>query len=223
MPASDFSTQDPDFSQEQEEQCARLIAGLRKVNSKIVRLGGSLDALTSAADRVEALLASLDEVTQSRAIPSYRYEFDPARPNDVIPFNPATGEFNPISPGIEMSVEGKKLVATCEYSNCYESAPDTAQGGMVAAVFDQVLAYAMMLEGATGPTLWLKVNFLKPTPINQPLRFEAEVTAIEGRKVSVRGSCYCGDLEVSSAEALILKSYDIPFIGGTAEDDAQSE
>lgn len=213
MPAVDFSSHDPDFSPEQERQCARIIQGLRQVNSRIVRLGGSLEALRATADRVEALLASLDEVTRSRAMQSYRFRFDLSRPNDVLPFNPATGEFNPLAPALEMSVEGKKLIVHCTYSNCYESGPDVVGGSMLAALWDQLLAYAVMIHGGTGPTLWMKVNFLKPTPIHQPLRFECEVTGVERRKVSVRGSCYCGDLEVSSAEALILRSYEIPLVG----------
>ena len=50
----------------------------------------------------------------------------------MIPFNPATGEFNPLANPIEMTVEGDRLVAEVTFSNVYESAPDTVQGGMVA-------------------------------------------------------------------------------------------
>jgi hypothetical protein len=214
MPAADFSSHDPDFSPEQEDQCARIVAGLRKVSSKIVRLGGPLDALTSTADQVEALLASLDGVTQARAMESYRFAFDLDRPNDVLPFNPATGEFNPVAPSLKMSVEGKKLLIHCEFPNCYESAPDTVQGGMIAAVYDQLLAYAVMVEGLTGPTLSIRVNFLKPTPINEPLRFEAAIDSIDGRKYSVKGSCYRGEEKVTEAEALILGAYELTLRGG---------
>lgn len=214
MPAGDFSTFDPDFSPEQTAQCARIIGGLRQLNATVVRLGGTTDALASAADRVEALLAALDEVTQTRQMETYRFRFDLDRPNDVLPFNPATGEFNPIAPALEMSVEGRKVVAECEFSNCYESAPDTVQGGMVSAVYDQILAYAVMVEGFTGPTLSITVNFLKPTPLNQPLRFEAAVDAVDGRKYSVRGSCFRGDEKVTEAEALVLGAYELTVTGG---------
>ncbi len=212
MPTVDYNSHDPDFSPEQEEQCARIIGGLRKINSKIVRLGGSLDALTTAADEIEKLLHSLDEVTQKRDIHSFRFEFDPSHPNNMMPFNPASGEFNPIAPNLKLSLEGNKLVAHCEYSNCYESAPDSVQGGMVAAVYDQLLAIAMMSEGATGPTIWLKINYLKPTPINQKLRFECEVTEIDGKKFMVKGSCFHGEQKISEAEGLQLKVMDVPAV-----------
>jgi len=217
MPSSDFSTHDPDFSPEQAEQCARIITGLRKVSAKAVRLGGSLDALTNAADQVEHLLTSLDAVTQTRAMESYRFAFDRDRPNDVLPFNPATGEFNPLAPTMTMSVEGKKLLIHCEFSNCYESAPDTVQGGMVAALYDQLLAYAVMIAGVTGPTISIRVNFLKPTPINEPLRFEASVDSVEGRKRRVKGACYRGDEKITEAEALVLGAYELTLKGGDEE------
>lgn len=213
MPTSDFSSHDPDFSSERRAQGARIIEALRKINTKIVRLGGSLAALTAAGDRAESLLASLGEVTRTRAIESYRFRFNPDEPNDVIPFNPATGEFNPIAPRVEMTLEGTTVVARCEFTNCYEGAPETVQGGMVSAVYDQLLAYAVMARGQTGPTLWIKVSFLKPTPINEPLRFECVVDSIEGRKFMARGSCHHGDERVSEAEALILGSYEVPLAG----------
>ena len=189
MPASHFSSRDPAFSPQQVGQCARIIDGLRKINAKIVRRSGPLDSLIAAADRVEALLASLDEITQARAPQSFRFAFDRAHPNDVLPFNPATGAFNPIASKLEMALEGETLVTHREFSNCYEGGPDTVQGGMIAAVYDQPLASAVMAGGRTGPTLWLKVSYRKPAPINQRLRFECAVESIDGEKVSVTGIC----------------------------------
>jgi hypothetical protein len=217
MPASDFATHDPDFSAAQEAECARIIDGLRRVNAKAIRLGGSLEALSAAADRVEALLDSLDEVTATRAIESYRFKFDVDDPNAVIPFNPATGEYNPLAPDLRLSVEGKTLVGECRYSDCYESAPDTVQGGMVAAVYDQLLAYAVMLDGWTGPTLSIEVRYLKPTPINAQVRFECRVDSVDGRKFRVSGRCLHGDRVVSEASALVLGSYEIPQVGAKSD------
>jgi acyl-coenzyme A thioesterase PaaI-like protein len=192
----------------------RIVEGIRQINAKILHLGGSLESLTAAADRVDALLASLDGVTSARAIETYRGSFDLADPNNVLPFNPATGVLNPIAPKLEMAVDGKMLVTYCEFSRCHEGGPDTAHGGMIAAVYDQLLAYATMMEGKTGPTVWLKVTYLKPTPVNERLRFEAIVTSVAGRKYSVAGSCYRGDVKVSEAEGLMLGSYDVPVVRG---------
>ena len=215
MPLIDYVSSDPEFSQAQADQCVRIVEGVRKLNAKILRLGGPIEALTAAADRVDALLESLDEVTAVRAIEPYRGAFDLADPNNVLPFNPATGVLNPVAPKLEMTVDGKTLVTHCEFSHCHEGGPDTAHGGMIAAVYDQLLAYATMIEGKTGPTVWLKVTYLKPTPVNERLRFETVVTAVTGRKYSVAGSCYRGEVKVSEAEGLMLGVYDVPLAGGT--------
>ena len=149
-----------------------------------------------------------------RALQSFRFAFDRNHPNDVLPFNPATGEFNPIAPKLAMAVDGNELVTHSEFSNCYESGPDTVQSGMVAAVYDQLLAYAVMASWQTGPTLWLKVSYRKPTPINRRLRFECAVASIDGKKVSVTGSCHQGDEKLSEAEALLLAAYPLEVTGG---------
>jgi acyl-coenzyme A thioesterase PaaI-like protein len=214
MPSSDYASSDPDFTREQIEQCERIIDGLRQINARIVRLGGSLEDLTAAAERIEGLRDSLEAVTRARAIESFRFEFDHADPNNVIPFNPATGRFNPLAPRLEMSLEGKKLVAHAEFANCHESAPDTVQGGMVAAVYDQLLAYAIMVEGFVGATMWIRIDYLKRTPLNEPLRFEAETVSADGKEWTVRGACYRGDVKISEAEGVVLGSYEMKQVHG---------
>jgi acyl-coenzyme A thioesterase PaaI-like protein len=217
MPLSDFSSHDPDFTEEQVNQCARIIGAVRALNTKVVRLSGSVQDLAAAADHIEALSASLDAVTGTRAMETFRYKFDARAPNSVMPFNPATGAFNPVAPRLEMTLEGKKLVAEVAFASHYESAPDTVQGGMVAALYDQLLAFVVMAHGKTGPTVWLKVSYLKRTPINQPLRFEAWVESLDGENFCTRGSCYHGDVQVSEAEGLVLGNYEIPLAGGSAK------
>ena len=214
MPLADFGSHDPDFSAEQVAECARIVDGLRAINTKIVRLSGSVEELAAAADGIESLSASLDAVTQHRAMEMFRFRFDREEPNSVMPFNPATGAFNPIAPRLEMRVKREKLVAEFAFPSNYESAPDTVQGGMVAACFDQLLAFAVMAHGKTGPTISLTVNFVKRTPINQPLRFEGWVEAVDGERFSARGSCFHGDVKVSEAAALILGNFELPVVAG---------
>jgi len=62
-------------------------------------------------------------------------------------------------------------------------------------------------------TVSLAVDFVKRTPINQPLRFESWVESVDGEKFSARGSCFLGDVKVSEAEALILGKYEMPVVG----------
>lgn len=216
MPASDYGAHDPEFSDEQIEQCARIVGAVRELNDKIIRLSGSVADLSAAADRIEALSAALEGVTGDRAMETFRFQFDAADPNGVMPFNPATGPFNPVAPEMRMFLEGDKLVAEFAFSPRYESGPDAVQGGMVAAFYDQLLAFVVMAAGKTGFTASLKVDYLKPTPIEQNLRFEGWVESIDGKKYDVRGCCWLGDEKLTEASGLVIGAYDLPRVDSSA-------
>jgi acyl-coenzyme A thioesterase PaaI-like protein len=113
-----------------------------------------------------------------------------------------------------MRVDGERLITELEFAGRYESSPDSVQGGMVAALYDQLLAFAVMIHGKTGPSVSLEVKFLERTPIEQPLRFESWVEEIVDDRYRARGVCLYGDTRVSEAEGLILGKYDLPVSGG---------
>lgn len=216
MPASDYGSHDPNFSEEQVEECARIVDAVRDLNRKIVRLSGSTAELAAAADSVEKLSAALELVTRDRAIETFRFRFDAADPNSVMPFNPATGAFNPVAPKLHMFLDGEKLIAKLVFEAQFESGPDAVQGGMVAAFYDQLLAFVVMAHGKTGFTASLKVDYLKPTPIEQELRFEGWLESVEGKKYDVRGCCYHGEEVLTRATGLVLGAYDLPRIDTSA-------
>ena len=144
--------QQPPAPRADREHSARRVRGDVRSDPRESDHGGRTQLTESPENPVQ------DAVTQTRALQSFRFAFDRDHPNDVLPFNPATGEFNPIAQKLQMAVDGNKLLTHGEFSSCYESGPDTVQGGRVAAVYDQLRAYAVMAGGRTGPTLWLKVS-----------------------------------------------------------------
>ena len=214
MPASDYATYDPDFSDGQAAQCRRIVDAVRTLNERVIRLSGSTAELSQAADRVETLITELDAVTGSRAMETFRFQFDAADPNTVMPFNPATGAYNPVAPKMAMRVDGNKLIADFAFTNTYESGPDAVQGGAVASFYDQLLAFVVMANGKTGFTASLKIDYVRPTLINRPLRFEGWVESRVDDKFTTRAECYDEDSVVSKAEALILGRYDMPLVNG---------
>ncbi|MBX5491209.1 MAG: PaaI family thioesterase [Chloroflexi bacterium] len=60
------------------------------------------------------------------------------------------------------------------------------QGGILAAMLDEVMAHALWAQGVFAVTGRLEVVFRKPTPIETPLRAVAEVLECEGRKYMLR-------------------------------------
>ena len=129
----------------------------------------------------------------------------------MIAFSPVTGRYSPFSPPIEIALEAgpdqqPRVVGRVTFGEAYEGPPDSVHGGIIASSYDQMLAFACMAEDAGGPTATLTVRFRKLTPIRVPLRFEAWIDRIEGRKVFARGACYTPDGEaVSESEGMFVR------------------
>ena len=50
----------------------------------------------------------------------------------------------------------------------------------------------------------LTIRYRSPTPLHSPLRFEAWVTGVEGRKIYTAGHCHAGDLLTAEAEGIFI-------------------
>jgi acyl-CoA thioesterase FadM len=60
-------------------------------------------------------------------------------------------------------------------------------GAVLAGAFDIMLTAANVIANGAGPTVELSVRYLRPTLIAQPARFEAWVTALDGRRTHSEG------------------------------------
>ena len=76
----------------------------------------------------------------------------------------------------------RRLVADLACPARFEGGPHVAHGGWTAAVFDEVLGHMGPFNGAVTVTGGLCVDYLKPVPIERPMRIEARVDRVEGRK-----------------------------------------
>lgn len=101
-----------------------------------------------------------------------------------------SGPWNPMGIAMEVVREGEEAVASVELGPAFEGAPGRSHGGIVAAIFDDVLGYLLTLRHTPGFTGELTVRYLAPTPISQPLQFRARVVAVDGRKLRVAGEAY---------------------------------
>jgi acyl-coenzyme A thioesterase PaaI-like protein len=93
-----------------------------------------------------------------------------------------SGPWNPLGIAIEVHREGDEAVAEVSLGAAFEGAPGRSHGGIVAAIFDDVLGYLLTLRQEPGFTGELTVRYHAPTPIGQPLRFRARVDTVDGRK-----------------------------------------
>jgi hypothetical protein len=104
-----------------------------------------------------------------------------------MPYDPVIGRFNPIALPVQISFEPPLAIGTGVFTTPYEGGPGWVHGAALAATFDIVLTAANHLSGAAGPTVWLTIRFRRPTLVGIEARFEAEVVANDGRRVTSKG------------------------------------
>ena len=124
------------------------------------------------------------------------------------------GRLNPEGLQIKSYWEGDEAVCTYVPRDCHTAIPGYVYGGLIASLIDchstgTASAAAYRAEGrelGTAPALRfltasLHVNYLKPTPLGEPLELRASVKEVKGRKVvvatrlSVRGEiCATGEV-----------------------------
>ncbi len=119
--------------------------------------------------------------------------------------SPISGIANAIaSPVRYVSDDGVDIVAEANFSNQYEGPPTCVHGGIIAAVFDEVLGAANSRHGRPGLTGTLKIKYKAPTPLNKNLIIKSRVKEITEKKVLTQGEIYHEGLLTAKAEALFI-------------------
>jgi acyl-coenzyme A thioesterase PaaI-like protein len=194
---------------EQKRELLRLASALRGLVESSVALTAPLPELTAMADAAEALGARAAGFAGERPFPRYAAPVD-GDLNTILPWGVISGPYNPLAAPVSMSAESGKAIGTARFGLAYEGPPGGVHGGVVAAVWDQVLAYACMIQGTPGHTATFTTSFRAITPLREQLRFEAWVERTEGRRVHARGQCHAAGKLVSEAEGIFIQFRDGP-------------
>jgi acyl-coenzyme A thioesterase PaaI-like protein len=80
----------------------------------------------------------------------------------------------------EAEQDAVRFDVTCPRS--WQGGPDVAHGGWIAAVFDDVLSAAALRTEPRLVTSSLTVEYLRPAPVERPLRVVARIDAHSGRR-----------------------------------------
>ena len=166
-----------------------LNVSLRSLIHASTRVDAPDAALAAARAHIDAAVAELSPYVGRKPFAKF------AKPNagdmaSMLPFSPVTGRFNPMAPPVEVSVEEDgSVVGSCTLLNAYEGPNRCVHGSIVASIWDQILAFANIANQTAGPTAWLRVDYKRPTPLDQPLRFIAKTDSVDGRKIRTRGQC----------------------------------
>lgn len=166
----------------------------------------TLDAVSEllgrAADRLEAGPPRSREPWTGRSdkdIPSDGTEFE-------LDFErPVSGPGNPWSIPTPIHREGNKAVTTVTLDRGYEGAPGRSHGGIIAAIYDDLCGYNLVLEATLAFTGWIRIDYRAGTPLHEPITFRTWVDERNGRKLAIRGDC-------RTADGTVLSTCDSIFI-----------
>jgi acyl-coenzyme A thioesterase PaaI-like protein len=134
----------------------------------------------------------------------------PAPPDgSPIEFDPASlvgGELNPFAMGARYFRDGDEAVGRVTLGPCYEGPPDRVHGGVICAVFDEVLGCVFRATGtASGFTGELTVRFEAPAPLGVELEFRGRLVGSKGRRQFLEGEATGPDGRFASAAATFVQ------------------
>ena len=86
----------------------------------------------------------------------------------------------------------------------YAGPPESVHGGIIAAVFDELLSMANVVSGKAGFTGSLTIKYHRKTPINTPIELWAINESTKGRKQVSRGEMRVKGEVTASAEGLFI-------------------
>jgi acyl-coenzyme A thioesterase PaaI-like protein len=203
MPEAD--TESTDLLAIINEDAARLIHHLRC--SKAPE-----DALEQAAEHIrqamEILAPHLQQgegwstFTIASDTPGFAWQEDDL--TAVMPYSPVSGRHNPIAPPIRMWREGSEVRGEATFSATYAGPPDSVHGGIIAAVFDEILSMANVITGRAGFTGTLTIRYHRKTPLDTPIELWGINERQHGRKQFSRGEMRVNGEVTASAEGLFI-------------------
>jgi acyl-CoA thioesterase FadM len=177
-----------------ERPMAELADTVRRLVDLVVTNAATPDVLDGVISQLRSAADVLSAHIPAQPLPRF---VDPpeslpggpsiASMNSAMPYDPVIGRFNPIALPVEISFEPPLAIGTACFTTPYEGGPGWVHGAALAAAFDIVLTAANHINGAAGPTVWLTIRFRRPTLVGVEARFEAEVVANDGRRVTSRG------------------------------------
>lgn len=123
----------------------------------------------------------------------------------VMPYSPISGRRNPMAPPIKLWKAGENEVfGEAIFSPTYAGPPDSVHGGILAGVFDEILAMSNVISGTAGFTGTLTIKYRRKTPLNTPIELWGKNVRQDGRKQLCRGEMRVNGEVTASAEGLFI-------------------
>lgn len=137
-------------------------------------------------------------------------KLSPEQNNTFELLSPFRGRLNSVAPPLYVT-RGERddgtpcMVGRTRLSCVYEGPPRGVHGGVVAALFDEILGAAMALSPPSGVTAKLEVDYHHLTPLDEDLILEAWIGEVRDRRIHAEATCYAGETLTARARALFIR------------------
>ncbi|HXM20842.1 MAG TPA: PaaI family thioesterase [Terriglobales bacterium] len=111
----------------------------------------------------------------------------------------ACGKNNPEGMRLKFTYDEERDRFVCRFrlARRYTGPPGHAHGGIIATILDEAMGKVNKLRQVVALTSQITVDYLKPVPLNKPLR-------VESREVRVRGRRHVNMAEILNAKDEVL-------------------
>lgn len=201
------------MSDEAIQKSMELAAELREIARELTEREVDAESATAALALARAMRPHLEGERRPRW---YELGEGPPFPGDsgtvgsFDTLSPVRGLLNPVAPPLRLEFGERAdgtpcVIGYARLSAVYEGPPHGVHGGIVAAMFDEILGNAQGLAPPPGVTAKLEVTYHHLTPIDEELRLEAWVTEDRGRRVFARATCHAGSTLTARSNALFMR------------------
>jgi acyl-coenzyme A thioesterase PaaI-like protein len=182
----------------------RLTGAVRHVIDAILTRDDVDDAvLADAADAADAIAAAIAGSPHA-ATERGRRRLEARSHGDYLTRSPIVGPVNPLAPPLSWTVVDGAVVGHGVFHAAYEGPPGYVHGGWIALTFDEILGMANVASANPGMTGSLKVRYRRPTPLHTDVEFRAWTEAVDGRRVTARGTMSVDGVVTAEAEGLFV-------------------
>ena len=96
----------------------------------------------------------------------------------------ACGHDNPDGMRLKFILDEERQTFVCRFrlSKRYTGPPGHCHGGIIATILDEAMGKVNKLRHVVALTTQITVDYLKPVPLNQPLRVESQEVRVRGRR-----------------------------------------
>lgn len=170
----------------------------------VSELGSALRELVDAAVRTEVSVTELEVAAEAARRLALRLRAESRglldRPAVDDPttgercYNPVYGPGSPVAPSLVAShTPDGRATGRVTLGPAHEGPPGLVHGGVVAALFDHMLARAVRAGGRGGLTATLTVTYRRPVRLGVPLQLTAKMADADGRRTTARARLVAED------------------------------